>query len=371
MGALADLQPGWTSLWSLKDHLDDRLLLQRYWETMKVKVLPALNRTTAYQPLLEITQKKFAEAGYELKPIEATFMAKLLTLILEYAAPSQATHGSHGHLAAGIYNILPLLDKERLASDEPITLPRWVSTLLRTIVKDERAVKFPVQAVVHFAYNDLLSDAATHAFNMIETATGEDLGDEAEQAEYIAQTVQMLAKEAPLDFSRVYMPLVLGGVIVYDRVMMQDEKLGELLEDMRDILNAKIKLREKFRPFAPSILEEAVAEYFVTDHPDPFMIHVYPVRTDKRAVIPAVTHVDGSGRLQTVSAATDPLYWQLLAAFRERTGVPVLLNTSFNENEPIVHRPEEALDCFLRTQMDVLVMGHYVVEKAEGVKCKA
>jgi len=132
---------------------------------------------------------------------------------------------------------------------------------------------------------------------------------------------------------------------------------------MRDILNAKIKFREKFRPFAPSILEEAVAEYFVTDHPDPFMIHVYPVRAEKRAEIPAVTHVDGSGRLQTVSAATDPLYWQLLAAFRDQTGVPVLLNTSFNENEPIVHRPEEALDCFLRTQMDVLVMGHYVVEK--------
>ena len=133
--------------------------------------------------------------------------------------------------------------------------------------------------------------------------------------------------------------------------------------DMRDIINAKIKFREKFRPFAPSILEEALAEYFVTDHSDPFMIHVYPVRAEKRAVIPAVTHVDGSGRLQTVSAAADPLYWQLLAAFRDQTGVPVLLNTSFNENEPIVHRPEEALDCFLRTQMDVLVMGHYVVEK--------
>jgi carbamoyltransferase len=133
--------------------------------------------------------------------------------------------------------------------------------------------------------------------------------------------------------------------------------------DMRDIINTKIKFREKFRPFAPSILEEAITEYFVTDHPDPFMMHVYPVRTEKRAVIPAVTHVDGSGRLQTVSAAADPLYWQLLAAFRDQTGVPVLLNTSFNENEPIVHRPEEALDCFLRTQMDALVMGHYVVEK--------
>jgi hypothetical protein len=239
VGALTDLQPGWTSLWSLKDHLDDRLLLQRYWESMKVKVLPALNRTTVYQPLLEITQKKFNEAGYELRPIEATFIAKLLTLILEYAAPSQATHGSHGHLAAGIYNIMPLLNKERLASDEPISLPRWVSTMLRTIVKDERAIQFPVQAVLRFAYNELLADAATHAFTMIETATGEDLGDEKEQAEYIDQTVRMLAKDAPLDFSRVYMPLVLGGVIVYDRVMMPDEKLGELLEDMRDILNER------------------------------------------------------------------------------------------------------------------------------------
>ena len=93
------------------------------------------------------------------------------------------------------------------------------------------------------------------------------------------------------------------------------------------------------------------------------MIQVYPVRPEKRAVIPAVTHVDGSGRLQTVSRQTNPLYWQLLKAFARLTGVPVLLNTSFNENEPIVHKPAEALDCFLRTQMDVLVMGQHMVEK--------
>ena len=134
--------------------------------------------------------------------------------------------------------------------------------------------------------------------------------------------------------------------------------------DMREIINTKIKFREKFRPFAPSILEQACNQYFTGAVPDPFMIQVYPVRADKQSVIPAVTHVDGSGRLQTVSRESNPLYWTLIRAFERRTGVPVLLNTSFNENEPIVHRPAEALDCFLRTRMDVLVLGNHVVTKA-------
>ncbi len=136
--------------------------------------------------------------------------------------------------------------------------------------------------------------------------------------------------------------------------------------DMRDIINSKIKFREKFRPFAPSVLLEAVDEFFVGAIPDPFMIQVYPVRLEKQRVIPAVTHVDGSGRLQTVSRQTNRLYWDLLKAFGDLTGVPVLLNTSFNENEPIVQRPEEALDCFLRTRMDVLVLGPYFIKKAEA-----
>jgi carbamoyltransferase len=133
--------------------------------------------------------------------------------------------------------------------------------------------------------------------------------------------------------------------------------------DMREIINTKIKFREKFRPFAPSVLEEAQAQYFTGAVPDPFMIQVYPVRPDKRDVIPAVTHVDGSGRLQTVSRASNPIYWALIRAFERRTGVPILLNTSFNENEPIVHRPEEALDCFLRTRMDAIVLGRSLVTK--------
>ncbi|ELS02168.1 putative carbamoyl transferase, NodU family [Xenococcus sp. PCC 7305] len=135
--------------------------------------------------------------------------------------------------------------------------------------------------------------------------------------------------------------------------------------DMRDIINLKIKFREKFRPFAPSILEENVSEYFETDTAVPFMEKVLSILPEKRQEIPAVTHVDGTGRLQSVSRKTNPLYWSLIKVFAERTGVPLLLNTSFNENEPIVCSPEEAIECFLRTQMDLLVLGScYVVRPA-------
>jgi carbamoyltransferase len=131
--------------------------------------------------------------------------------------------------------------------------------------------------------------------------------------------------------------------------------------EMKDVLNARIKRREPFRPFAPSILLEKTGEYFEKDYPDPFMIKVYPIRPEKRSVIPAVTHVDGTGRLQTVKRVDNPLYWQLIKEFENITGVPVVLNTSFNENEPIVCTPQEALDCFLRTKMDMLVIGNYLV----------
>jgi carbamoyltransferase len=134
--------------------------------------------------------------------------------------------------------------------------------------------------------------------------------------------------------------------------------------DMKDHLNARIKRREPFRPFASSVLREAVAEWFETDGDVPFMTHVYPVRPEKRARVPAVTHVDGSGRLQTVARDADPLYRRLIESFQAQTGVPLVLNTSFNESEPIVCRPEQALDCFLRTRMDALVMGSWLVVRA-------
>ncbi len=133
--------------------------------------------------------------------------------------------------------------------------------------------------------------------------------------------------------------------------------------EMKDILNRRIKHREIFRPFAPSILEEATGEYFEKSYPSPFMTLAYTVRPEKRSAIPAPTHVDGTGRLQTVSRNTNPRYWRLIREFGNLTGVPVVLNTSFNDNEPIVCRPEEPLDCFLRTQMDTLVLGDFLITK--------
>ena len=133
--------------------------------------------------------------------------------------------------------------------------------------------------------------------------------------------------------------------------------------DMKEILNLKIKRRESFRPFAPSILRVSVRDWFETDYNVPFMLQVYQIKEEKRKEIPAVTHVNGSGRLQTITEAQNHLYYKLIKEFEKITGVPIVLNTSFNENEPVVCRPQEALNCFLRTKMDVLVLGSYLISR--------
>jgi carbamoyltransferase len=132
---------------------------------------------------------------------------------------------------------------------------------------------------------------------------------------------------------------------------------------MKDIINRKIKRRESFRPFAPTILAERVSEYFEQDVASPFMMHVVRIREEKRAALSAVTHEDGTGRLHTVTREQNPMYYELIRRFASRTGTPVLLNTSFNENEPIVDRPEQALACYLRNDIDALAMGTFLMVK--------
>lgn len=134
-------------------------------------------------------------------------------------------------------------------------------------------------------------------------------------------------------------------------------------QDAQELLNAKVKRRESFRPFAPSILAEYVDEYFEVNDKVPFMEKVFPIRKEKQSLLPAVTHVDGTGRLQSVEKDINPRYYNLIETFFKKSGVPVLLNTSFNENEPIVNSPLEALDCFRRTNMDMLVLENIIVER--------
>ena len=151
-------------------------------------------------------------------------------------------------------------------------------------------------------------------------------------------------------------PRALGG-----RSILADPRR----QDAKELLNAKVKRRESFRPFAPSILAECVNDFFEVNDEVPFMEKVFPIRKDKQQLIPAVTHVDGTGRLQSVERDTNPRYYQLIEAFYRKSGVPILLNTSFNENEPIVNSPMEALDCFRRTHMDMLVLENIVVERKQ------
>ena len=200
-------------------------------------------------------------------------------------------------------------------------------------------------------------EAALQARGADLAASGCSVARATDEAELCAATARDLAAGAVVGWFQGRMewgPRALGN-----RSILGDPRRA----DMKDLLNLKIKRRESFRPFAPSVLREAASAWFETDEDVPFMMQVHPVRPEKRALVPAVTHVDGSGRLHTVTREANPRYHRLIEAFAGLTGVPMLLNTSFNENEPVVCRPEEALDCFLRTRMDRLVMGDWVVRR--------
>ena len=180
------------------------------------------------------------------------------------------------------------------------------------------------------------------------------------EVELCGQTARMIAEGKVVGWFQGRMewgPRALGN-----RSILCDPRRA----DMKEILNSKIKRRESFRPFAPAILRESVRDWFETDYDVPFMLQVYQIRKEKRKEIPAVTHVNGSGRLQTITEKQNPLYYNLIKEFEKITGVPIVLNTSFNENEPVVCHPKEALDCFLRTKMDALVLGSWMITRRDS-----
>lgn len=210
----------------------------------------------------------------------------------------------------------------------------------------------------HHSQDDIAALIKTHRSEI--DASGCAVAEIGDEAALCARTAEAVAEGKVVGWFQGRMewgPRALGN-----RSIVCDPRRA----DMKAILNAKIKRRESFRPFAPSVLDTAVPEWFEEDDAVPFMMQVFQIREEKRPHIPAVTHVDGSGRLQTVYRHTNPLYYQLIEAFRDLTGVPMVLNTSFNENEPVVCKPQEALDCFLRTKMDLLVLGSTMITRSSS-----
>jgi len=221
-----------------------------------------------------------------------------------------------------------------------------------------------------YVYNHLLNQP--RATPIWTAYTGSRFSNEAIEAYLQSRNIQYTRYSDEELYEKVANRLIDAGVVGWfnGRAEFGPRALGarSILADPRrldakELLNSKIKRRESFRPFAPSILKEYVSEYFEVTDDVPFMEKVFPIKPEKHAAIPAVTHVDGTGRLQTVDKAVTPRYYALIEAFRQKTGVPILLNTSFNENEPIVNSPENALECYLRTNMDMLVLENCVITR--------
>jgi carbamoyltransferase len=222
----------------------------------------------------------------------------------------------------------------------------------------------------YYVWNQVLGQP--RGFVMEHAYTGPRYSDD----EYAAALEDAGLQPEPLgddELFRTVAERIAGGDVVgwfQDRMEFGPRALGNRSivtdprrHDMKDILNARIKHREPFRPFAPSILGDRVGEWYEQDYTSPFMVLVYKTRADRRDKIPAVNHADDTGRVQTVEEHVSPRYHRLISEFDRLTGVPILLNTSFNENEPIVMTPEEAVDTFLKTKMDILVLGNNVVSR--------
>jgi hypothetical protein len=240
VGSLVNLKPGWVSLWTLDDHDDVDWLLHKYREPMLKNVLPALRRDALYQPLLEKTAARYTAAGYPLRPIEAAFVTKLLTLIVEYA---DATNTRQDERRAGHFHLRPLVDPEHKSPDDRGELPRWVRALLRAVARDERVARVPVKAIPALAYDDLLHDGLMYAFAQVERAAGESLGSGEEMDAYAVEVVQSLKQKSTMNFSYVYMPLIIGSVQVYESLLVEREKPVDLLQELRKTIEERFDER--------------------------------------------------------------------------------------------------------------------------------
>lgn len=231
-----DIRAGWISICKLADYTDPRFAMYKFADLITTELLPRLRRDTMFRPLVETTKARFAKAGYALRDAEALLIARLMALILEYAAPSDT---AHGFVIAGHHNIKALLMKDPRQLDSNLRLPRWFQAMIGAIGKDVRAASAPAQVIPQFVYDELLYDAILYGFDLVTGATGEDLGSQEEMREYARQNIDRLNRGG-MDFSRVYLPLVLGGILINDKLLMDKEEPAALLVDEGKVLEDRM-----------------------------------------------------------------------------------------------------------------------------------
>jgi len=236
IGQMVDFQPGWVNLWHVTDYVDERLVLEKYGALLTNSILPRLKKAFVLDALIETTRRRFADAGYPLKPLESLYIAKLLTLILEMAEPMEETYD---YLGYPVFNIAATV-KNGFAPGGGPRFPHWCNSLLEIIAQDEKKANNDlVQIVTETLYDDLLRDAIPYAFKMIKAITGEELGTDAEILDFANHTIEFLGEKSGMDFTHVYMPLVIGGIITYDRVVSDVEEMSDSLRGMHDVLSER------------------------------------------------------------------------------------------------------------------------------------
>ncbi len=228
---------GWHSIAKLEDYKDPRLALYKYADLLTLQLLPRLKGDTMFPALTAATTERFAQGGYPLREVEAKLIARLMTLILEYAAPKET---QHGFVAAGTFNIRSWIEKDPRLADSALELPRWFLRMLSAIGQDERVVTAPERVIPKFLYFDLLHDATRYGFELVEKATGLELGMPKEIDEYAVQNAQYLQSGSGMDYSRAYLPLVMAGALINDRMVFDKEDPAALIRELASVIEERV-----------------------------------------------------------------------------------------------------------------------------------
>ncbi len=231
VGKISDLKPGWESIWTMDDLVDNALLIQKFREQLQEQLLPALTAEQIYPRALQTTMANFEKAGFKLSKWESILVAKMLTLILMYGAPNKIME-----LVAGDFNLRPILEED--ADLSQIQLPRWMSQFLNVLSREPRAIEAPIKVIMQLCFEGLLQDAATYAFQRIELALDESLGTAEERTIYIKQFMDEF-NEGSLGFTNVYLPIVMGGITAADQVILPDDNMEDAVHDLRAMVDAR------------------------------------------------------------------------------------------------------------------------------------